>query len=110
MIGGSWKLPSSPPRTGTASGTPRSTRLTTDSFGHPAQFPQLFAGFGLDQFVYWRGNSGEIAELPAEYAWESPDGTAVCACHLWRTYSNAAGLPSDVTDAVGRLKPVVDDL
>ena len=34
-----------------------------DSFGHPAQFPQLFAGFGLDPFVYWRGNGTEIDAL-----------------------------------------------
>lgn len=27
---------------------------TPDSFGHPSQFPQLFAGFGLDGFTYWR--------------------------------------------------------
>ena len=39
---------------------------TPDSFGHPAQFPQLLAGFGLGPFVYWRGNSDEIAELPAD--------------------------------------------
>ena len=31
-----------------------------DSFGHPAQLPQILAGFGLDTFVYWRGNGSEI--------------------------------------------------
>ena len=30
---------------------------TPDSFGHPAQLPQLFAGFGLGPFVYWRGKA-----------------------------------------------------
>src|SRR5215207_9022933 len=34
-----------------------------DSFGHPAQLPQLFAGFGLAPFVYWRGNADEIDRL-----------------------------------------------
>ena len=34
-----------------------------DSFGHPAQLPQLFAGFGLGPFVYWRGNGDEIDAL-----------------------------------------------
>jgi mannosylglycerate hydrolase len=83
---------------------------TPDSFGHPAQFPQLFRGFGLDHFVYWRGNSDEIAELPAEYAWTSPDGTAILACHLWHGYGNAAGLPHDVEAAVARLTKTVEDL
>jgi mannosylglycerate hydrolase len=38
-----------------------------DSFGHPAQFPQLFTGFGLDPFVYWRGNGTEIDTLAPLY-------------------------------------------
>ncbi len=34
-----------------------------DSFGHPAQLPQLLAGFGMTTFVYWRGNGDEIDDL-----------------------------------------------
>ncbi len=83
---------------------------TPDSFGHPAQFPQLFAGFGLEHFVYWRGNSDEIVELPAEYAWTSPDGTTILACHLWLGYGNAAGLPHDIDAAVKRLTKAVEEL
>lgn len=83
---------------------------TPDSFGHPAQFPQMFAGFGLGHFVYWRGNADEIAELPAEYAWASPDGTAILACHLWQGYGNAAGLPKNVDHAVKRLQRSVEEL
>jgi mannosylglycerate hydrolase len=83
---------------------------TPDSFGHPAQFPQLFAGFGLNHFVYWRGNDNEIAELPAEYAWSAPDGTTILACHLWLGYGNAAGLPADIDEAVGRLTKAVEEL
>ena len=45
-----------------------------DSFGHPAQFPQLFAGFGLDPFVYWRGNGAELDALGPLYRWRAPDG------------------------------------
>ena len=81
---------------------------TPDSFGHPAQFPQLFAGFGLEHFVYWRGNADEITELPAEYAWEAPDGTRVAACHLSEGYGNAAGLSLDLSRAVARLTSVVE--
>ena len=38
-----------------------------DSFGHPAQFPQLFAGFGLGPMVYWRGNGDELDRLGPIY-------------------------------------------
>ncbi len=77
---------------------------TPDSFGHPAQFPQLFAGFDLGPFVYWRGNGNEIAELPAEYLWVAPDGSEVVCCHLGRGYFNANGLPADIDAAVARLE------
>ena len=60
---------------------------TPDSFGHPAQFPQIFAGFGLDGFVYWRGNGDELMSChrcttgwrPTAAAWwrvTSPWGTS----------------------------------
>lgn len=97
-------------RAGEAFGPVSRVAYTPDSFGHPAQFPQLFAGFGLDHFVYWRGNADEIAELPAEYAWEAPDGTRVAACHLSESYSNASGLSLDPHAAAERLRGLVDKL
>jgi mannosylglycerate hydrolase len=77
---------------------------TPDSFGHPAQFPQIFSGFGLDGFVYWRGNGDEIESLPPVYRWEAPDGTAIIACHLTKGYFAAANLPDDPAAAVIRLR------
>ena len=55
----------------------RSSRVAyvPDSFGHPAQFPQLLAGFGLDPFVYWRGNGAELDTLAPLYRWRAPDGS-----------------------------------
>jgi len=75
---------------------------TPDSFGHPAQFPQLFAGFGLRAFVYWRGHGNEVDELAAEWDWVSPDGTSLLACHLGRGYFNAA------LDATDPLEPAIE--
>ena len=83
---------------------------TPDSFGHPSQFPQIFRGFGMKAFVYWRGNGDEIAELPAEYSWESPDGSAILACNLWESYSNAAGLARDLDAAVERVRKTCESL
>ncbi len=81
---------------------------TPDSFGHPAQFPQLFAGFGLGPFVYWRGNGDEIDRLGTVYRWEAPDGSSVLAYVLLRGYFSAAGLPADPDAAADALVGVVE--
>jgi mannosylglycerate hydrolase len=83
-----------------------------DSFGHPAQFPQLFAGFGLDPFVYWRGNGSELDRLGSLYRWSAPDGSAVRAWHLAEGYFAAAALDADddVDATVDRLVPIVERL
>jgi alpha-mannosidase len=80
-------------RAGEAFGPVSRIAYTPDSFGHPAQFPQLFAGFGLRAFVYWRGHGNEIDRLPPEYDWVAPDGSFVLACHLARGYFAAASDP-----------------
>ena len=83
---------------------------TPDSFGHPAQFPQLFAGFGLGPFVYWRGNGDEIDALGTVYRWAGPDGSAVLAYNLSRGYFAAANLPADPEVAAESLAGVLDRL
>jgi len=80
-------------RVGVAIGPVSRVAYTPDSFGHPAQLPQIFAGFGIGPFVYWRGNGDEIDALPAEFLWEAPDGSAVLAHHLGEGYFAASGLP-----------------
>src|SRR5512143_551202 len=84
-------------------GHPSRIAYVPDSFGHPAQFPQLFAGFGLDTFVYWRGNGSEIDALGGLYRWEAPNGSAVTALLLRDGYFNAACLPDDPEQAAARL-------
>lgn len=95
---------------GEAFGPVSQVAYTPDSFGHPAQFPQLFAGFGLATFVYWRGNGNEVDQLPAEYRWVAPDGSAVTACLLWNGYFNGAMLPALPARALPRLVATVDEL
>lgn len=74
-----------------------------DSFGHPAQLPQILAGFGMSSFVYWRGNGDEIDTLGSSYRWVAPDGSAVTARLLTEGYFGAACLPDDVDLAVDEL-------
>ena len=76
---------------------------TPDSFGHPAQFPQLFRGFGIRSFVYWRGNGNEIDTLPGEYDWVAPDGSRVAACHLGKGYFAAATAPGADLERSGEI-------
>lgn len=83
---------------------------TPDSFGHPSQFPQLFAGFGLGPFVYWRGNGDEFDDLGGLYRWEAPDGSEVLAYVLSGGYSSAACLPNDPAAAADLLIEVLDHL
>jgi mannosylglycerate hydrolase len=70
-----------------------------DSFGHPAQLPQLLTGFGIASFIHWRGNCSAIDEMGPLYRWEAPDGSAVRAMLLPEGYFNAACLPEDAEAA-----------
>jgi mannosylglycerate hydrolase len=83
---------------------------TPDSFGHPAQFPQLFSGFGLGPFVYWRGNGSELDRLAPVWRWVAPDGTAILACHLGEGYFAAAYLGTDIGAATARMEKLVGKL
>jgi len=97
-------------RSGGAIGPVSRIAYTPDSFGHPAQFPQLLRGFGLEPFVYWRGNGNEIDALPAEYLWEAPDGSTVLVHHLSEGYFAACGLPTDTAAAAEFLAGVARTL
>jgi hypothetical protein len=98
-------------RAGEAFGPVSRVAYTPDSFGHPAQFPQLLAGFGLTAFVYWRGHGNEIDALPSEYDWEAPDGTALLACHLGKGYFAAATDPrADPESAASRIAGAAEEL
>ena len=87
----------------TALGACSRVAYVPDSFGHPAQLPQLFAGFGLGPFVYWRGNGDEIDALGPVWRWVAPDGSSVVAWHLSDGYFGAAGIDADPTSAPDRL-------
>ena len=92
--------------TGDAFGGASRIGYTPDSFGHPAQLPQILAGFGLRAFVFWRGHGDEQAVLPPEFEWQAPDGSAVLACQLRQGYFNAASDarsdPDEVAAAIAK--------
>ena len=42
-----------------------------DSFGHPAQLPQILAGFGIRTFLFSRGLGDEIDEVGVVFRWRA---------------------------------------
>lgn len=64
-----------------------------DSFGHIGQMPQILRGFGIDNACLWRG----LDDQPAEFWWQSPDGSRVLMLYLRDSYSNGASLNAQDT-------------
>src|SRR5258705_4129218 len=72
-----------------------------DQFGHVGQLPQIFAGFGFDTAVLWRGVGANVAE--SVFAWEAPDGSRVFTGYLPNGYFNGQLLPADPDALAARL-------
>ncbi len=71
-----------------------------DSFGHPAQMPQILQGFGVSSALFWRGAGREVAE--SEFVWEAPDGSRVLTVYMPYGYCVAAALPEEHDALVAR--------
>jgi alpha-mannosidase len=55
------------------------TGYTPFGFGQVSQFPQIYAGFGIDVIFFYRGITHYESGV-AEFYWKSPDGTtALCS-------------------------------
>jgi alpha-mannosidase len=74
--------------------TPSGAGYMPDSFGHPAQLPQVLAGFGIGAFLFSRGVGDEVGRVGRVFRWETPDGSDVIAYNLLGHYCNAALLQS----------------
>ena len=73
-----------------------------DSFGHPAQTPQILAGFGIETFLFSRG----LGDLDVRFRWRAGDAEVV-ACQFLPHYDNFARLV-DADDAVERVEGIVE--
>ncbi|HUS14946.1 MAG TPA: hypothetical protein VM536_07980, partial [Chloroflexia bacterium] len=72
-----------------ALGAPRArVGYLPDTFGHPAQLPQILAGCELDSAVLFRGVQSDTSE----FLWEAPDGTRILTIYLPGGYYNAMEL------------------
>jgi alpha-mannosidase len=77
-----------------------------DSFGHPAQLPQILAGFGIRTFLFSRGMGDEIDDVGVVFRWRA--GVAeVVACQMLPHYDNFARLTWH-HDAEERIRAIVE--
>jgi alpha-mannosidase len=86
---------------------PSSVGYMPDSFGHPAQLPQILNGFGLESFVFSRGMGDQLDEVGPVFRWEAPDGTTVLAFQQLPDYGNFM-LVSDADDAQRRIDGILE--
>ncbi len=63
-----------------------------DGFGHIAQIPQIFNGFGIDSAFFWRGVGAEADEIGTDFEWESKDGSRVLAIWMPWGYHNLSNV------------------
>ena len=76
-----------------------------DQFGNISQLPQILRGFGIESAVFGRGHAGP--DGAAEFAWASPDGSAVFAVLLHQWYNNAQRLPRDPDRATAMCREII---
>lgn len=79
-----------------------------DQFGHVGQLPQIFAGFGFEAAVLWRGVGADVERLL--FDWEAPDGTRLPTVYLLHGYGNAVNLPRDPDALAARLRAEANSL
>jgi alpha-mannosidase len=77
-----------------------------DSFGHPAQLPQILAGFGIRTFLFSRGMGDEIDDVGVVFRWRAGPAEVV-ACQMLPHYDNFARLTS-YQDAEERVRAIVE--
>ena len=77
-----------------------------DSFGHPAQLPQILAGFGIRTFLFSRGMGDEIEDVGVVFRWRAGPAEVI-ACQMLPHYDNFARL-TWYHDAEERLRAIVE--
>jgi alpha-mannosidase len=77
-----------------------------DMFGHIAQMPQIFTGFGFEHAVVWRGVPAAVDR--SGFRWEAPDGSSVRAEYLPQGYGNGSALPDDAKAFARAVQTFVD--
>jgi hypothetical protein len=77
-----------------------------DSFGHPAQLPQILAGFGIRTFLFSRGMGDEIDDVGVVFRWRAGPAEVI-ACQMLPHYDNFARVTWH-DDAEERVQGIVE--
>ena len=85
---------------------PAAAGYEPDSFGHPAQLPQILAGFGLQTFLFSRGMGDEIDDVGTVFRWRAA-GAEVVAMQFLPHYDNFARLTT-ADEAAERVAEIVE--
>jgi alpha-mannosidase len=85
---------------------PSTAGYEPDSFGHPAQMPQILAGFGLRTFLFSRGLGDQLDDVGVAFRWRAA-GAEVLACQFLPHYDNFARLTA-ADDAEARVRAIVE--
>jgi alpha-mannosidase len=85
---------------------PSTAGYEPDSFGHPAQLPQILAGFGLGTFLFSRGLGDELDDVGVVFRWRAGEAE-VTACQFLPHYDNFARL-TWYGDAAERVEGIVE--
>ncbi|HZC76061.1 MAG TPA: hypothetical protein VE220_08825, partial [Gaiellaceae bacterium] len=85
---------------------PSTAGYLPDSFGHPAQLPQILAGFGIRTFLFSRGMGDELDDVGVVFRWRAGPAEVV-ACQMLPHYDNFARL-SWYHDAGERVRGIVE--
>src|SRR5438270_7276503 len=83
---------------------PTAAGYEPDSFGHPAQLPQILAGFGLRTFLFSRGLGDQLDDVGVVFRWQA-GGAEVVACQFLPHYDNFARLTTaeEAAERVARI-------
>ncbi|HEU5476440.1 MAG TPA: glycosyl hydrolase-related protein [Gaiellaceae bacterium] len=84
---------------------PSTAGYLPDSFGHPAQLPQILAGFGIHTFLFSRGLGDELDDVGVVFRWRA-GAAEVVACQMLPHYDNFARL-TWYHDAAQRVRAIV---
>ncbi|MFL5912091.1 MAG: glycosyl hydrolase-related protein [Gaiellaceae bacterium] len=85
---------------------PTAAGYEPDSFGHPAQLPQILAGFGLRTFLFSRGLGDQLDDVGVVFRWRAA-GAEVVACQFLPHYDNFARLTT-ADEAAERVAEIVE--
>ncbi|WP_019615554.1 glycoside hydrolase family 38 C-terminal domain-containing protein [Psychromonas ossibalaenae] len=81
-----------------------------DTFGHNAQMPTLFQGFGIDNIVFWRGIDYDSQVERSNFFWQSPGGDRITAYNLVYGYGAAKNITASPSHLDNKIFPMVEKI